>query len=100
MNPLKVEFLPDADEEAMNARDMYAARSPAAAKRFAAEVDRAIERIAEAPERWPKHAANTRFFRLRRFPYLVIYRIEQAKITVVAVAHARRKPGYWKRRLL
>jgi plasmid stabilization system protein ParE len=40
-----------------------------------------------------------RAFRLvRRFPYVVVYRQIAARVQIVAVAHGKRKPGYWKRR--
>lgn len=32
---------------------------------------------------------------LRRFPYSVIYYIRAEELRVVALAHHRRKPGYW-----
>jgi len=32
---------------------------------------------------------------LRRFPFGVVYRVLAGEIQVVAVAHHRRKPGYW-----
>jgi plasmid stabilization system protein ParE len=66
---------------------------------FAAELDVAASAIERAPSTWPTHHHGTRRFLLRRFPYSVIYRIEPAKIVIVAVAHGRRRPGYWKDRL-
>jgi hypothetical protein len=36
--------------------------------------------------------------RLTRFPYLVVYREDATRILVVAVAHEKRKPGYWRKR--
>lgn len=68
------------------------------AERFAEELDAALERIAEAPQRWPVYLHGTRRVRLTRFPYLVPYREEPTRILVVAIAHAKRKPGYWKKR--
>jgi toxin ParE1/3/4 len=41
---------------------------------------------------------GTRKYLLRRFPYAVIYRVTDEAIEVVAVAHGRRRPGYWKTR--
>lgn len=42
---------------------------------------------------------NTRRNLLRRFPFSVAYRVELQRMLIVAVAHARRRPGYWKPRL-
>jgi toxin ParE1/3/4 len=36
---------------------------------------------------------------IKRFPYQLIYRVEADTITVYAVAHLKRKPGYWRDRL-
>ena len=68
------------------------------ANRFGDALDRAIERIAETPERFPIYLANTRRLLLRRFPYAVIYRLDPGRIIVLAIAHQRRRPGYWQRR--
>lgn len=54
----------------------------------------AEEAAAWYAERWPIYLHGTRRVLLVRFPYLVVYREEPARILVVAVAHARRRPGY------
>jgi hypothetical protein len=36
--------------------------------------------------------------RVRRFPYLVFYAVAPEEIRVVAIAHAKRRPGYWRDR--
>jgi plasmid stabilization system protein ParE len=61
-------------------------------------LDHAIGAIRDNPQRWPRHVHSTRKYLLRRFPYGVIYRMTDAAIEVVAVAHGRRRPGYWKTR--
>lgn len=60
-----------------------------------AEVDRAVERIEEAPRRWPPYLAGTRRYLLRRFPFFIAFRESGEGVQVVAVTHARRRPGYW-----
>jgi plasmid stabilization system protein ParE len=93
-----LELHPAAIAEAEDAASWYAERDPRVAARFAEELDAALERIAEAPHRWPLYIHGTRRVRLTRFPYLVPYREETSRILVVAVAHAKRKPGYWSKR--
>lgn len=39
--------------------------------------------------------SQTRRFMVRRFPYQVVYRIRTDEIVIVAVAHSKRRPGYW-----
>lgn len=79
--------------------DWYAQRSPVAALKFDAEVERAMREIARAPERWARGSHGTRRFLLRGFPFLLIYRLQRDNLQVLAVAHTSRRPGYWKTRL-
>ena len=93
-----VDVHPEAIAEARAAFRWYYDRSETAAEAFLAELDRAIELISEAPMRWPAYLHHTRRFLLRRFPFVVVYREVGETIQVIAVAHGRRKPGYWKDR--
>lgn len=93
-----VELLPDALAEARATYDWYFERNPTAAAAFLAELDQAVDEISNAPERWPVFLHGTRRFILRRFPFSVVYRATTSVIRVVAVAHARRRPGYWRNR--
>jgi plasmid stabilization system protein ParE len=93
-----VRLHPEAIAEAKAAYEWYAERNPAAANAFISELDDAISQIQTSPERWPMHLQDTRKFLFRRFPYGIIYRITESAIQVIAVAHGRRRPGYWKSR--
>jgi len=100
MSARRVEVHPDALIEADAALTWYAERSTRAPGAFLAEIQQAIASIAEAPRRWPILEGDCRKFSLFRFPYLIVYREKTADlIQVVAVAHGRRKPGYWRDRI-
>lgn len=58
--PRRVGFHPEALAEVVAAATWYRERSPAAGAAFQAEMDRAIERVLEAPERYPTYFADTR----------------------------------------
>jgi len=62
------------------------------------ELDRAIEFIAESPDRWPEMPNGRRRYVMRRFPFILVYRILEDDVRVLAVQHGRRRPGYWKNR--
>ena len=98
MRVKSVEFHEEADAEYERAFDWYFARSEPAAFDFVREVDRAIDTIVQAPERWPSDASGTRKYLLRRFPFALIYRELSSKIEILAVAHGHRRPGYWRDR--
>ena len=93
-----VEFHEEAAREFSAAVDWYFPRSEVVASRFVLQVTRAVQLISEAPQRWPNYSRDTRKFVLRRFPFLVIYRELPNVIQVLAIAHAHRRPGYWKNR--
>ena len=94
----EVSLHPKAVQEARAARQWYQARSPRAAAAFVRELDVAVKVIAETPGRWPAHDENTRRVVMRRFPFAVVFRVSDDIVWVVAVAHARRRPGYWRGR--
>jgi hypothetical protein len=66
---------------------------------FAREVAGTITRILRYPEAWTRLSKRTRRCRTKRFPYGVIYQIRGDKILIVAIAHLRRKPFYWRHRV-
>jgi plasmid stabilization system protein ParE len=94
-----IEFDSEARQEFDEAFNWYAIRSPTAAAGFAAEVDAAIEKISSDPLRFAKTYAGCQYCMLDRYPYSVIYYHKNRRVTVVAIAHAKRRPGYWKLRL-
>ena len=100
MDPRPIELHPDAIDEARAARLWYAERSSVAADAFMAELDQAIDKICEGPERWGPYLHGTRRYLLKRFPYLVVYRERPRELQVIAVAHAKRRPGYWRHRVM
>jgi len=91
-------FHPEAVAEALGAARWYRQRNPDAAGAFLAELERALLRIAEAPEGWPVIELGRRRFVLRRFPFSIVYRVRPGQVEVLAVAHGRRRPGYWRDR--
>lgn len=89
---------PDAIEEAQAAYQWYHQRSPEIAEAFMTELDRGIELIAASPNQWASYVGGTRRWSMRRFPYLVVYREVGGTLQILAVAHVRRRPGYWRKR--
>ena len=73
----------------------YRERNALIADAFRADVFDSIDRIAEAPLARPADEEGNRKRVLHRFPYSVIYEVDAMVVTVLAVAHHRRRPGYW-----
>lgn len=86
----------EAEEEYSQSFRWYAERSRRAADAFEAEFARALEAIAENPERFPSCDDHHRAYLLKRYPFQIIYRrLSTDRILIVAVAHTSRRPGYW-----
>jgi plasmid stabilization system protein ParE len=101
MTTRQVEIHPGALAEAEAAVSWYVERSSRAPVAFLEEIDRAIESILNAPKRWPIFESDCRRVPLLRFPYSIVYREKSNdRVQILAVAHGRRKPGYWKTRNL
>ena len=98
MPQFAVEFHPLAADEAQAAERWYRERNETASGRFQRELDRAVERISQGPESGSPYLSNTRRVLLRRFPFFVVFRVRGDNVQIVAVAHARRRPGYWRAR--
>ncbi len=93
-----IEFHPEAASEYYAALAWYRDRSINTARQFEAEFVRAVEQIQDAPERWPKYSSNRHRFLLHQFPFQIVYQFGK-EILILAVAHTRRRPGYWKDRI-
>lgn len=95
---MKLEFHPDAEEEFLEAVSYYEAQVPGLGERFDAELRTASALLLEYPQIGPLIDAELRKLVLHRFPYYLIYSISSEVVYIVAVAHERRKPGYWEAR--
>jgi toxin ParE1/3/4 len=86
-------------------RELFAAAKwcdrerPGSGSRLLSEVDGTIIRIGTAPQQGSPYLHGTRRFVLKRVPYSTIYVALDRLGHIVAVAHQKRRPGYWRRRL-
>jgi len=96
--------LMEAREEAEAAAQRYENQQQGLGERFLEFLARALEHVEEQPQLFPlletlKTRREVRRSILRRFPYMVVYEIRPQETLVLAVAHVRRRPNYWRRRL-
>lgn len=98
MTRFTVAVLPDAEAELREAFVWYFEKSPLAADAFGTEVEDAIDGLVETAANWPKDQDGAHLYHLKRFPYTLRYEIDGGAVTVLAVAHQRRAPGYWAQR--
>ena len=92
---MNVKFFPSALEELMEAADSYEHEVRGLGHSFLLEVERVAALIGEFPFIGERPDLTHRRVPLRRFPYALIFRHDGGTISVVAVAHRRRRPRYW-----
>jgi len=90
---------PLAWQEIEAADDWYLSHSFDASLAFLSDLQAALESISQAPRRWPKYLYGTHRLLMQRFPFSVVYLDEPESVIIVAVAHSKRRPGYWKDRV-
>jgi plasmid stabilization system protein ParE len=80
----------------VEALDWYAKHDEDVATDFLSRVDQALDGLASNPNRWPEERRfGFRRVRLASFPYSIYYEIGHLEVLVLAVAHHKRRPGYW-----
>lgn len=88
-----------AQEEFGAAIQWYESHQHGLGEDFAAETIRAIRRAESMPNTWPSVSPGLRRVMVHRFPYAILYAVDDGQLIVFAVMHTRRKPDYWRDRL-
>jgi len=94
----KLVFHPGASEDYNAAFAWYYSRGITVASDFEREIERGIRLIAQNPLRWPRFDKERRRLIVRKFPYSIVYEIIDDEIVILAIAHGRRRPYYWRQR--
>jgi plasmid stabilization system protein ParE len=92
-------FPPEARRDFRESALWYRERSPQAAADFRVTVSHSVLAIAESTLRYPGYLYGTRRCLLPTFPFSIVYIDDPDSIKIIAVAHHKRRPGYWKSRL-
>jgi len=101
---LQLQFDPAAVRELRSARDWYNKANPGVGDDFVESFWRLTDRLLQSPASSPRRPTpgsnrEIRQATLRRFPYLVVYEVRDDALLIIAVAHGRRRPGYWRERV-
>jgi len=95
-----VRLAAEAVDELAEVAGWYRGRRPGLDVEFLAEVERVLPLIESAPTAFSRLLdllpdLQIRRALLPRFPYAMIFMDLGTEIRVLAVAHAKRRPGYW-----
>ncbi len=92
---MRIIFTRFAKKELEDAVRYYEREYPGLGYRFKEEIRKAALRIAEYPHAWSIERDDIRKCLLHKFPYKLMYSVEENHILVIAVAHQHRRPDYW-----
>ena len=95
---MRFEFHPEALAEYSADAVYYAERQPGLEAHFVESIEETINRILEAPDRWPILEEDVRRCLAHVFPYGILYTVEPDHVFILAVMNCSREPGYWRRR--
>lgn len=93
---MNFEFHPAARDELLAATTFYEDQASGLGEEFLADAERTLETLREHPSLGTLGPEGARRVPLRRFPFRIVYLVESPSLAfVLAVAHNRRRPGYW-----
>lgn len=97
---MKRSFLPGAETAYLDAIRFYEERRPGLGAALIAEFEHALGQALGPPQTWRQiHPSGIRRIGLSRFPYTIFFRILEDNLQITALAHNRKRPGYWLSRL-
>lgn len=94
-----IRFDPAAEQELKESVRFYEDRAQGLGADFFAAVELALQRIIAAPERFRSDREGVRICPVSRFPFTIRFVVEPEGLWIVALAHDKRRPGYWQSRL-
>jgi plasmid stabilization system protein ParE len=95
---LPVVLRPEASQDAQEARDYLEAQQAGLGQAFLDRLNETLAGIAAMPEMYGIVWRQVRAARLRRFTYVVYYRIHPDRVEVLAVMHGGRQASAWRAR--
>lgn len=92
---MRVEFSPEAKAEFNDSEIYYELQAQGLGARFRTDVREALVRLRNWPLAAPVERGEIRRMILSRFPYKLLYSVENTHLYIIAVAHLHRAPDYW-----
>jgi plasmid stabilization system protein ParE len=96
---MEVRFLSLANREVDDAVRWYEAREADLSREFLDELDRVVRLVRLYPYAGIQVDREIRRFLFTRFPYSLIYGVDENAVVEIAVAHQHREPVYWADRI-
>ena len=92
-------FRPEVEAELAEAVDWYEMRGQGLGAELLRSLDAVIAQVQRRPTLYPIVFGSARRAVLRRFPYSVIYIVQDDEILIAACIHSKRDPIRWQKRI-
>ena len=91
---MNLRFLDSAEEGMLETVQVYVDQAVGLGERFLDEAEGCVDLLLDRPY-IGRRVGELRRFPPRKFPFTLIYALEDDALVVVAVSHHRRRPSYW-----
>lgn len=92
---MEIRILEIAQLEFNEAKEFYEIEQAGLGVKFEEKIKQSLLHIQQYPQAWPPERKETRKYLVHKFPYKIVYSIQNKEIVVIAFAHLHRKPNYW-----
>ncbi|MEW6087389.1 MAG: type II toxin-antitoxin system RelE/ParE family toxin [bacterium] len=96
---MEIRILEIAHLEFKEAKEFCEIEQSGLGSKFENKIEQSLLHIKQFPQAWPPERKEIRKYLVNKFPYKIIYSIQDDKIVILAFAHLHRKPDYWVDRL-
>jgi hypothetical protein len=102
---VRVELDDAARTEALDVATLYQEQRPGLGDDFLEDLDKALDAIGANPRAWAQwrgrqaRRLGVRQYVMERYPFTLPFVVREELVTILAVAHTSRRPGYWLKRI-
>ena len=89
---------PEAEQDIREAYSWYETQMSGLGANFLLRIDAALSSVQRNPRQYPLIHQEVRRCLVRRFPYGILFLVDDKRIIVLAVFHAKRNPRSWQER--
>lgn len=97
--PFSIELSDEAEVDFDKSYEFYSEDSPKVADIFFKQINLGFENIKQNPKSFPIAHKDVRKYIVKKFPFVIYFRIIHTVIQVIAIFHTSRNPEIWNERI-
>ncbi len=91
-------FHPAAEAEYLSQVAYYEEKRAGLGAYFISDFEGTMSKILATPQMYKQVEENIHIVSMKAFPFNLLYQVPHDQVQVLALAHKRRRPNYWKER--